>query len=176
MQDIKVTINGKEQTLTEEQMESISKMFPKDVWARKGDWARKDECGTYYAIYPTGDVTKYCDYREGFNDSTYGFGNYYPTQHIAEMRALDWKLNNLLFRYSMQHGGENVTASVSKYYMYYDFDAKKWECSEEGISSAEQGQVYFASFNVAQSAIHEVVEPFCEKHPEYLEWLRGEKR
>lgn len=74
------------------------------------------------------------------------------------------------------HGGDDIPVSSSRYYLWYDFDSNKWDYMEECINSITQGLVYFAPFDVAQSAIRDVVEPFCEKHPEYLEWLRGDKR
>lgn len=168
MREIKVTIDGKEQNLTAEQIENISKMFPKDEWGRKA----KGEI--YWFVTALGNTANIVDWWNEYGDDRYDFGNYYPTEHIAEMRSLDWQLNNLLFRYAMQHGGR-VKSEIGKmvHYVSYSLMREKWEAITTYSTHSRQGQICFANSDIAQSAIKEIIEPFCEKHPEYLDWLRG---
>lgn len=168
MQEIKLTINGEEQTLTEEQMANIRKMFPRDELARKA----KGE--SFYCVGMFGEHFRHIEHETECEDKIYAVGNYYPTKHIAEMRSLDWQLNNLLFRYSMQHGEEADDNCGESFVLMWDNYCNCFAIDE--TDDCFLTSVVFNSATVAEAAIREVVEPFCEKHPEYLDWLRGDKR
>ena len=86
-----------------------------------------------------------------------------------KQHALHMLLNNLLWRYSMTHGGGSIDwddGGVTKFFMYYDAALDKFGTAEYSILK-HFGAVPFASEKTARAAIEEIVKPFIAEHPDF---------
>lgn len=157
-----ICINGKKAELTEEQMKALGIELPK-----KNPFERvKNQL--YYAIHGTGQVCMEDDYNRLYDNAAFNAGNYCTDKAIMEQRALHETLNRLLWRYSMEHGGDKIDwGNVSdKYAIYYESDTKEYKvaCWQTVYYS---GNVYFRTENVALAAIEAIIKPFIAAHPEF---------
>lgn len=159
-----IMLGGKKIPLTDEQVKLIQADVPK-----KSPFDRVDMGDTYYYINP-GLVADIC--YEGdlpYDRLCYEAGNYCTDKDIMKQHALHMKLNNLLWRYSMTHGGDEMEFgpfSTQKYYIAYDAGEKEfytdWNDSIKCV-----GAIYFESNKTAEAAIEEIVKPFIEQHPDF---------
>ena len=101
----------------------------------------------------------------------HNIANYCTDKVLMEQRALHETLNRLLWRYSMQHDGDEIDWSdrwQDKYKICYDTIEDSYLIDESHFHKTE-GSIYFISEEVAKDAIEEVVKPFIKQYPEF-EW------
>ena len=162
-----ICINGKKAELTEEQMKALGIELPKT-----SPFERVTDREKYYCVDSTGEICVTYDYGLPFDDFRYANGNYCTDDKILEQRALHETLNRLLWRYSMEHDGDkiewhsNPNQNRTKAFIYYNHIEKKfeihtrWDCQFFGC-------VWFNTYETAEAAIKEIVEPFMKAHPEF---------
>lgn len=163
MKEIKLTIDGKEVALTAEQIKALGI----DV----DDGCVCDMVGVgKEAFYVTDDcnVYKFTNCGRGFNKSTYESGNYYRSESYAKQVALHQKLNNLLRRYSEQHGGDAEWDNNNLHCVIYQDTECGTFYANNYYSRKFCGEVYFNSKEVANLAIEEVVKPFMKANPDFV--------
>ena len=163
MKEIKLMIDGKEVALTKEQIKALGI----DVDDGCVCDMVKEETNFWYAD-EFGIVRK--DTEEGYRwtRKLYDIGNYYRDESYAKQVALHQKLNNLLRRFSEQHGGDcEWDVEHNHFPIGFDFEEKKFYVGSF-IRSKQCGVVYFGSRIAAENAIEEVVKPFMEEHPEFV--------
>ena len=167
-----ICINGKKAELTEEQLKALGIELPKpSPFERVGNTA--NTFYNYYFISSTGSVDEtydggYCN-GNGTDDLRYRTANYCTDKAILEQRALHETLNRLLWRYSMEHDGDKVDwgiISKYKYYIYFDTFYHNFDVSDAKTTN-NIGQIYFASEEIANNAIEEIIKPFMKAHPEF---------
>ena len=162
-----ICINGKKAELTEEQLKALGIELPQ---ANPFERVQKGE--KYYCIEALGNVCSYTEDYYGIDEQAYDNANYCTDKAIMEQRALHETLNRLLWRYSMQNDGDKIewhsdpNQNRTKAFIYYNHIEKKfdihtrWDCQFFGC-------VWFNTYEVAQSAIKEIVEPFMKDHPDF---------
>ena len=163
MKEIKLTIDGKEIPLKPEQIKALG------IDIDDGCVCDRVEYGEYYySIGYYGTVDEIMELDGRFDCGAYKCGNYYRDKSYAKQVALHQKLNNLLRRYSEQHGGDAEWGNGKfHYFVCIDQDNGTFivDCNTHYKSSAN---VYFSSRDVAAKAIEEVVKPFMKEHPDFV--------
>ena len=161
-----ICINGKKAELTEEQMKALGIELQKS-----NPFERINKNGSYYFISDTGRVLETNDMPHLFeiDNTRYNVANYCADREIMRQRALHETLNRLLWRYSMEHGAEEINwqdGKQQKWEVCYNHDKIKLEVFDCRTLQTF-GSVYFASYQTAWDAIEEIIEPFMEAHPEF---------
>ena len=159
-----IMLNGKKIPLTEEQIKLIQADVPE-----KSPFDRADEGETYYYIDYVFEVYNDTEWRSDSDDDCYRCANYCTDESIMKQHALHMLLNNLLWRYSMTHGGDKMSferSTEEKYCIYYDNYNNDF-CIYNCAYSKFLGAVYFIDAKTAKAAIEEIVKPFIESHPEF---------
>ena len=162
MKEIKLMIDGKEVALTKEQIEALGI----DVY----DGCvcdRADDCEMFWFVSSTCEAT--ADHEEGYcvDDELFKSGNYYRSGSYAKQVALHQKLNNLLRRFSEQHGGDSEWDGCNQHWSVCGIP-NGTVITSFAQNVKEVHSVYFKSQNIAESAIEEVVKPFMAEHPEFV--------
>ena len=159
-----IMLNGKKIPLTEERIKLIQADVPE-----KSPFDRADEGETYYYIDYAFEVY---DDKERYSDSDddcYRCANYCTNENIMKQHTLHMLLNNLLWRYSMTNGGDQMLferSTAKKYCIYYDNYNKDFYIYDS-VYSKFLGNVCFFDDKTAKAAIEEIVKPFIEAHPEF---------
>lgn len=163
-----IEIDGKRVPLTKEQLQALG-LEPE----KKNPFDRLKYGATslYYFITAEGTVYGKYDNCGGTELCRHFVANYCTDEKLMEQRALHEILNRLLWRYSMEHGGDEIDWSnpdQGRYVLYYNYRNKEW-IPTSVFSVRYLGNVYFISDEIAQAAIEEIIEPFMAEHPEF-EW------
>ena len=160
MKEIKLTIDGKEVQLTEEQLKALGTKVRKNPFDRVN--------GEYYFINETGKVDSCVDDRDSFDDSLYVESNYFNDEQFANQVALHQLLYRKLlkFAYENECGDREWGTKYDHYRIYYDTDSDTFNID---VNDAFKYQgVYFSTRLGAERAIEEVIKPFIKEHPEFL--------
>lgn len=165
-----IYINGEKIQINDSQIsalraaleKSTEKNIEKSCFDRVG-------CGDWY-YYITRDGRIGIDREIGMDidRQCHNVANYCTDRDLLTDRALSETLSRLLWRYSMEHGGDKIdwTKDTEKYYIYYDATSGKFDFYFT-YSLKEPGTIYFDSKQIAEKAIEEVVEPFMREHSDY---------
>ena len=158
-----IMLNGKKIPLTDEQVKLIQSDVPE-----KSPFDRADEGETYYYFNHSFDVYDTAEDRLIHDDDNYRCANYCTDENIMKQHALHMLLNNLLWRYSMTHGGDKIDwySDSTKVFIYYNANTDSFRTSECYFVKYF-GAVPFVNSKTADTAIDEVVNPFIEEHPEF---------
>ena len=137
----------------------------------KSPFSRVEENEFYWFIDIDGRITQTYDLKRVADDNQFSCANYCSDKELIEERAIREELSRLLWRFSMENGGENIdweNSNQGKYYIYFYFDNKsiKWEVSHY-INCKCLNEVFFIDEDTAYRAIREIVEPFCANERNY---------
>ena len=167
MKEIKLTIDGKEVPLTDEQLKALG--IEKEE-KRKNPFEEPRFSQDYYFTNECG-IGKYFYYDK--NDYDYGklrnAANVFTDETFAEQVALHQLLYRKLLKFAYDNNCVD-TAEWRRYskhwFIYYDWDTKEVNL---GLANVEQhfSTVYFSTAQDAYQAIKEVAEPFMKEHPEF---------
>ena len=159
-----IMLGGKKIPLTDEQVKQIRGEVPE-----KSPFDRVDEGETYYFVDYRLDVERSNEFKTTADDYTYSSANYCTDKDVMKQHALHMLLNNLLWRYSMTHGGDSIDwndVSETKFNIYYNVAADEFRCSEYSLLKYF-GVVPFVSEETAKAAIEEIMKPFIAEHPDF---------
>lgn len=156
-----IVINGKRAELTQEQLKALGIEVKKPSSFEMGD-----EGSEYYFINSWGCTVKATMCKENNSDLRHRVANYCTDETLLLQQAYRETLNRLLWRFSMEHGGEKVTWDGRAYNWKIKFYNNKW-IAEWNQSDHVLGCVYFASEDAAQQAIEEIVKPFMASYPDF---------
>lgn len=154
-------LNGKKIPLTDEQVKLIQAEEPK-----KSPFDRAEKGDNYYCMGLKFNVGSAVDYDYELDRELFDTGNYCLDENIMKQHALHMQLNNLLWRYSMTHGGDNMEMGIKKYYIFFNTCSQKLVVSWE-TDITTLGTIYFKSYDTAIDAINKIVKPFVEGHPDF---------
>ena len=159
-----IMLGGKKIPLTDEQIKLIQSDLPE-----KSPFDRAYEGETYYFVDYQFDVERSNEFKTPVDDYTYSSANYCTDKDIMKQHAFHVHLNNLLWRYSMTHGGDKIDwhdMCEAKYRIFYDCKVNNFQVD---YSSATRniGAVYFTVPKIAEAAIEEIVKPFIAEHPDF---------
>lgn len=159
-----IMLNGKKIPLTDEQV----KLFQADV-PEKSPFDRADLNDKFYFVESDFNCLRTIENNTELDNYLFECGNYCTDKGIMKQHALHMKLNNLLWRYSMTHGGDSIDwhdVSETKFNIYYNMVADEFRCSEYSLLKYF-GAVPFADIETAEAAIEEIVKPFIAEHPDF---------
>ena len=159
-----IMLNGKKIPLTDEQVKLIQSDVPE-----KSPFDRAHHGGTYFSVISNFELNENCECSSHLDDKIFNSSNYCTDKNIMRQHALHMKLNNLLWRYSMTHGGDKINwddGSEIKVNIYYDTALDEFGTAEYSILKYF-GSVLFASEETAEAAIEEIVKPFIAEHPDF---------
>ena len=158
MREIKLTIDGKEFQLTEEQVKALG------IETRKPLFARVNDGGSYYFINNYGDINE--DSRE--DDALFNNVNYFNDKYFANQIALHQLLYRKLSKYAYENECEDVewNSKHAHWLIYYNANDGKFYVG--GNDAFKYQGVYFSTRRGAECAIEEVVKPFIKEHPEFV--------
>lgn len=160
-----IMLNGKRVDLTDEQLEKLGLKVNKDCFDRSNV---KEE---YFFINTFGTVSY------GYNDSPVGtdrtrhkVANYCTDKFVIQQRALHETLSRLLWRFSIQNGGDKIdwsNSATNKYCLFFNYEEKEIIIGENNCYQNIECQ-YFNTREVAQRAIDEIILPFIKEHPKFV--------
>ena len=167
MKEIKLTIDGKEVQLTEEQLKMLG-IEPEKK--RKNPFEEPRFSQDYYFTNECG-IGKYFYYDK--RDYDYGklrnVANVFTNKHFAEQVAFHQLLYRQLLKFAYDNECEDTAEWDGKnahWVIRYNNNRNEF-CSycQDGYKARD---VYFSSKEGAERAIKEVVEPFVKEHPEFV--------
>lgn len=166
MKEIKLTIDGKEVKLTEEQVKALGIGIEEK---RKNPFERAAAGAKYYFVSYFGDVDGYAQADDCEDDALFNSSNYFNDESFANQVALHQLLYRKLLKFaydneyedtaewdiSSPHWGINYNIAIG------DFQTAVWY----GLKFSG---VQFSSAEGAKRAIEEVVKPFVKEHPDFV--------
>lgn len=157
-----VVINGKRAELTEEQMKVLG------IEVKKNPFDRVSSDDRYYYTIVSSDVLRRVDINDRTDRRLYDAINYFSDKAFAEQVALHQLLYRKLLKFVYDNGYEDVEWDGQRdhWYIHYNFADNKFDTDPN--DAFKHQEVYFSSEEGAKRAIHEVVEPFMEEHPEFV--------
>lgn len=159
-----IMLNGKKIPLTDEQVKLIQPDMPE-----KSLFDRAKFRDLYYTIYSDYSLNCIPETETQLDDGRFNAGNYCTDRDIMKQHALHMLLNNLLWRYSMTHGGDGIDwddCSEIKVNIYYNMELDEFGITTYSILKYF-GAVPFVSEETAKAAIEEIVKPFIAEHPDF---------
>lgn len=167
MKEIKLTIDGKEVQLTDEQLKMLG-IEPEKK--RKNPFERGAVKEEYYFINSGMEVSRSQNSRDSLADTVYAASNYFTDRDFAEQVALHHLLYHKLlkFAYDNECADNQIWDSngIEHWHIWYDFE----ECVfyADWDSAVKYNDVYFSTKEGAERAIKEVVKPFMKEHPDFV--------
>ena len=167
MKEIKLTIDGKEIQLTEEQLKILG-IDPEKK--RKNPFEEPRFSQDYYFTNECG-IGKYFYYDK--NDYDYGklrnVANVFTNKHFAEQVAFHQLLCRQLLKFAYDNECEDTAEwdGVNPHWcIYYDNSRKKFDTTWQDL--VQYSHVYFSTKEGAERAIKKVVEPFMKESPDFV--------
>ena len=164
MKEIKLTIDGKEVQLTEEQLRLLG-IEPK----KKNPFDRVGNGDRFFAIDNMNGIQTCTEMSYARDEAYYNGINYFNDKKFAKQVALHQLLYRKLLKYSYDNEFEDEEWNGTNMHAYiiYNFTRKnydiRWTRDEK-----EPGTVYFKTPTRATAALNEVVMPFVKEHPEFV--------
>ena len=164
MKEIKLTIDGKEVQLTEEQLRMLG-IEPK----KKNPFDRVGNGDKFFAIDNMNGIQTCTEMSYARDEAYYNGINYFNDEQFAKQVALHQLLYRKLLKYAYDNefedeewNGTNMHAYIIYNFTRKDYDIR-WTRNEK-----EPGTVYFKTPTRATAALNEVVMPFVKEHPEFV--------
>lgn len=166
MKEIKLTIDGKEIQLTDEQLKMLG-IEPEKK--RKNPFKRVAEDEVYFQIGIDGDVFSLYEDRTTSDEEAVLCVNYFNDEAFAKQVSLHQLLYRKLLKYAYDNEFEDTAewdGENAHWTIRYD-DLRNEFCSyyQDGYKTRD---VHFSSEEGAERAIEEVVKPFMKEHPEFV--------
>lgn len=165
MKEIKLTIDGKEVQLTDEQMKALG--FEPDN-TKHSPFTRVQYGKNYFVAGDRcAELCEECN--DEVDDDFYNNANYFIDENFAHQVALHQLLYRKLLKFAYEQGYEDVAewdGYNAHYRIHYTYGDNKFNVASNDIYKI-QCAVYFATRNDAECAIKEVIEPFMKKYPEF---------
>ena len=166
MKEIKLTIDGEEVQLTDEQLKMLG-IEPEKKKKNPFDRVAEDE--VYFQIGIDGDVFSLYEDRTTADEDSVLCVNYFNDEAFAKQVSLHQLLYRKLlkFAYDNECEDEEWNGTTMHAYIIYNFTRKdydiRWTRNEK-----EPGTVYFKTPTRATAALNEVVMPFVKEHPDFV--------
>lgn len=124
----------------------------------------------YYFIRSDGRVEVETESNNFCDVEHHKVANYCADRELMCQRALHETLNRLLWRFSLENGGDGEwNGNDAHYYITFQSGVGEKKLRVDWTSQwRHQGTVFFSSRGVAERAIGEIVKPFITEHPEFV--------
>lgn len=165
MKEIKLTIDGKEVKLTDEQLMTLGIEIEEK---RKNPFERVTDGDPYYYIAIDSYIHSVHENYDPCNYDAYYSVNYFNDKDFANQVALHQLLYRKLLKFAYDNGLEDNEWNDQNghWYIFYSYADECFDyIRNDGFKSQS---VYFSSQEGASRAIKEVVEPFMKEHPEFV--------
>lgn len=165
LKEVKLTINGKEVQLTDEQKEALYEEHHKCE-----NPFEKEVDGMYFYIDPGSHVHSYIDHNDAADKELYDNCNYFKNRRLAEQVAL----HQLLYRKLLKFAYENDCIDTAEWNSENDHWCIHYNCNLHKFESYPWQSfrfvhgIFFSSEEAAKQAIKEVVKPFMIENPEFV--------
>lgn len=165
MKEIKLTVDGKEVRLTDEQL----RMLRIEVENRKNPFERVVKGKMYYKITGYGNVDNFREDGDSTDQGLYEGVNYFNDESVAQQVAL----HQLLYRKLLKFGYDNECEDTAE----WDNANEHWKityCKHDDdftvlkMKAIKDLSVYFSTEEGASRAINEVIRPFMKEHPDFV--------
>lgn len=158
----KLIMNGKEITLTDEQLEELG-IFKTSFDVEHGD--------IVYFVDRFGNIG-YFEYSEEYSEDVelLKSGKICKDKKLMEQKALHQNLNDLLCKFTLENGWSDdlwECEVTEKWSIRYEYTDKRFY-AVWGITGRSLNVIYFISKEIAQRAIDEIVKPYMKEHPEFV--------
>lgn len=167
MDEIKLTINGKEVQLTDEQLWALG--FEPDN-TKHSPFARVQR-GADYFVARDHYAGQCVEANDATDNQYFDDANYFADENFARRVALHQLLNRKLLRFAWEHDqirfAEDIDDNNSKTFPWvvrYSFVQKCF--NSWSTVSPSPLEVLFKTEDAVDAAIEEVVKPFIKEHPE----------
>ena len=158
-----IVINGKKAELTPEQLKALG--LEREI---KNPFER-EEGQKFYFIDKAGDVSSMVDECWCLDNELFEVANYCTDREMMQQQAYRETLNRLLWRYSMEHKGNEIEwgfNSDAKWGILYRHDEERFSVTSKTFYQWT-GAVFFTTKEIAENAIKEIIEPFMKEHPDF---------
>lgn len=164
-----IMFNGRKYKIDEENSLFIGAIVD-DMKTEKKSCFSQAYDNPYYFITSCGSVDVIIDSNSFTDDIRYRVGNYCADKNLMSQRALHEALNRLLWRFSLENGGDGEwNGNDAHYYITFQSGVGEKKLRVDWTSQwRHQGTVFFSSRCVAERAIGEIVKPFITEHPEFV--------
>lgn len=163
MREIKLTIDGKEFQLTEEQVKTLAVETKTNPFNRMG-------LGSYcYAPHLDGTARTFTEDNSMTAILLYRNCSYFNDKAFAEQVALHQLLYRKLLKFAYDNECEDDRewdGYNAHHYIFYNYNRGMFGIKSDCDTKAQV--VYFSSSDDALRAIREVVKPFIEEHPDFV--------
>lgn len=163
MKEIKLTIDGKEIQLTEEQLKALG------TKVRKNPFERAKYHDLYYYAHEDNDVWSDTDLCADADNRRYDVANYFNDRQFAEQVALHQLLYHKLLKFAYDNECEDAAE--------WDGVNPHWHITYNKVNdvfitmkrlASKELTICFSTEEGANRAITEVVEPFMKEHPDFV--------
>lgn len=164
MREIKLTIDGKEVQLTEEQLKQL-----KIELDNQNPFKRVAIGDTYYRVTEYGEIDDFVEEGDYTDQHLFNNSNYFNDDSVAQQVALHQLLYRKLLKFVYDNGCEDrqLWGTYKKHhYIFYSYSRKMFGVKCDCDTKLQV--VYFSSSDDALRAIREVVKPFMEEHPDFV--------
>ena len=165
MKEIKLTIDGKEVQLTDEQLKVLEIEIE---GKRKNPFERVAKTEMYCYIDSFDEVHCIADDADQDDDRSFKCSNYFNDEQFANQVVLHQLLYRKLLKFAYENECEDREwgTKYEHWRIYYDTDTDKFDIDVNDVFKY-QG-VYFSTREGAECAIEEVVKPFIKEHPDFV--------
>lgn len=166
MKEIKLTIDGKEVQLTEEQLKMLG-IEPKKK--RRNPFERGTGEEEYYFINSGMGIIRSQNTRDPLAATVYAASNYFTDKDFAKQVSLHQLLYHKLLKYAYDNECEDTAewdGSNKHWAVRYNYVCGIFTTYYQNACGAQE--VYFSSEEDTKRAIKEVVEPFMKEHPDFV--------
>lgn len=171
MSDNYAVINGKRVELEEEQLKALGIEVKTK---RKNPFEEVNRFEDYYFVEKNNEVHAYMKTDSSVDNQMYTSANYFNDKAFAEQVAL----HQLLYRKLLKFAYDNECKDTAEwngysyhFYIRYEYNDGVDESAlavAATVMNKSSNEVYFSSNDAAFRAIHEVIKPFMEEHPEFV--------
>lgn len=164
MKEIKLTIDGKEIQLTDEQLKMLG-IEPE----KKNPFDRVGNGDQFFAIDNINGIQTCTEMSYARDEAYYNGINYFNDKKFVKQVALHQLLYRKLLKYSYDNECTDKEWDGTNVHVYIIYNSTKkdydihWTRDEK-----EPGTVYFKSTAWATAALNEVVMPFVREHPDFV--------
>lgn len=160
MKEVKLTVDGEEVPLTDDQLRMLG--LPP---TRNNPFERVKSGQEYYCLTEGYGVLACNESSKNLADRNYEAVSYFNDKNFAEQVYLRQLLQRKLLRFAWDNGYE-ATNEPNQYYVSYFPKTKSYvviiDC---GLCAP---CVHFSSYEAAERAIKEVIEPFVKEHKNFV--------
>lgn len=167
MKEIKLTIDGKEVKLTDEQLKALGIEIEE---TRKNPFERVGLYSDYHFINSSNLIETSTNTNDCVDNNRYNAANYFNDEQFAKQVALHQLLYRKLLKFVYDNKYEDNQIwggnGIEHWTIRYNFEDRSFE--PDWSAEYKCGGVYFSDREGVKRAINEVVEPFMKEHPDFV--------